>query len=101
MLKEDKLESKIQKEIRRRAFNLADRRARDKDTRREFELKMDALGEVTGLERSELEKIAAEVRSSFERPRRDYFSIKSQVVVVFGSIGAVCLTFYLFFRWIF
>ena len=101
MIKEDKLESIIQKEIRRRAFNLADRRARDEGIRRESELKMDALGEVTGLERSELEKIAAEVRSSYQKPRRDYFSIKFQVILVFGSIGAVCLAFYLFFRLIF
>ena len=101
MLRKDGKEEKIQKEIRRRAFDLADRRARDTDIRMDFELKLKALGEVTGLSQSELEEIAAEVRSSYEQPRRDYFSIKSQVFMVFGGISAAALTFYLFFLWIF
>jgi len=101
MLKNDRIEEKIQREIRRRAFDRAERRTQETDSRLDFELKLDALAEVSGLARSELEEIAAEVRASFERPRRDYFSIKSQVIVVFGCIGAAVLFLYLIIHWVF
>jgi 2'-5' RNA ligase len=95
------MEKKLQAEIRRRAFERADHRSLEQNHRRNTDLTLDALGEVTGLSRSELEQIATEVRASFERPRRDYFSIKAQLILVLGSIGVLILLLYLLVGWIF
>jgi hypothetical protein len=59
MLKNDRIEEKIQREIRRRAFDRAERRTQETDSRLDFELKLDALAEVSGLARPELEEIAS------------------------------------------
>ena len=59
MLKNDRIEEKIQREIRRRAFDRAERRTQETDSRLDFKLKLDALAEVSGLARSELEEIAS------------------------------------------
>jgi len=53
------------------------------------------------IEYEKLKKIAAEVRASFGRPRRDYFSIKAQLILVFGGIGVLILVLYLLVLWIF
>jgi len=95
------MEKKIQAEIRRRAFERADHSSLEQNHRRNAGLTLDALEEVTGLSRSELEQIAAEVRASYERPRRDYFSIKAQLIFVLGGIGVLILLLYLLVRWIF
>ena len=76
------MEKKIQAEIRRRALERANHRILEQNHRRNDGFTLDALEEVTGLSRSELEQIAAEVRASFERPPRDYFSIKAQLIFV-------------------
>ena len=96
-----RIEKNIQAEIRRRAFERADHRNWEQNHRRNDAFTLDALEEATGLSRSELEQIAAEVRASFERPRRDYFSIKAQLILVLGGIGVLILLLYLLVRWIF
>jgi hypothetical protein len=94
-------ETKIQAEIRRRAFERANHRILGQNHMQNDGFTLDALEEVTGLSRSELEQIAAEVRASFVRPRRDYFSIKAQLILVLGSIGILILLLVLLLLWIF
>jgi|GEM_PF-1508753 len=98
IMKSARKEKKIQAEIRRRAFKRADQQNWEQNHRRNTGLTLDALKEVTGLPRSKLEQIAAEVRASFERPPRDYFSINAQLIFVLGGIGLLILFLYLLVR---
>ena len=95
------IEKKIQEEIRRRAFARADLLKQKKDSHLDTRFTIDALQEVTGLPRSELEQIADDVRSSFKSQRKDYFSIKSQFSLVFGLLAALALLVYGLIRWLF
>ena len=75
------LEEKIQKEIRRRVLDLADLKRQETAGKRYTRYTINALEEVTGLPRVELESIAREVRVSYGGGERDFFSIKSQLII--------------------
>jgi hypothetical protein len=52
---------------------------------------LEALQELTGLPAVEIEKIASEVRESFLLKKRDFFSIKNQILLaaLFGALVIV------------
>jgi hypothetical protein len=77
----------IQQEIRRRAFERFDDLQEEKVNLQNSRYTLDALQEVTGLPRVELETIAQEVRNSFATYQENFFSIKNQMIWVFGSLG--------------
>lgn len=84
-----KLEAKIQKEIRKRAFERADDLRQEKQSLQKTEYTLDALQEVTGLPRPDLESIAEDVRLSRQMTRNDFFSIKNQILMTFGLAGLI------------
>ena len=90
----------IQKEIRRRAFERFDYLQEEKVNLQNFRYTLDALQEVTGLPRVELETIAEEVRCSFEAYEEKFFSVKNQIVMVFGSFGILIILLWLVIIWI-
>ncbi|MEJ2731203.1 MAG: hypothetical protein P8185_22305 [Deltaproteobacteria bacterium] len=57
-----RLEARIQKQIRKRAFKRADILRQERQFAQKTQHTLDALQEVTGLHRPELESIAEEVR---------------------------------------
>jgi hypothetical protein len=77
---------KIQREIRRRAFVRADLHKQKAADRQYTRYTIDALEEVTGLPRLELEIIANEVRASFATGEKDFFSIKNQIIMVGSAL---------------
>jgi hypothetical protein len=81
------LTAKIQKEIRKRAFERADYWRKEKRNIEKTQHTLDALQEVTGLHRAELESIADSVTLSFRLRRDDFFSIKNQILITFGVFG--------------
>ena len=91
-------EEKILKEIRRRAFIHADRRGREAENRQGTRHTLDALQEVTGLPRPELETIAANVRAFHEPEERDFFSVKIQFLMVSSGLVLICLCIWAFIR---
>ena len=92
-----KLEAKIQKKIRNRAFKRLDKIRQERQRLQNEKYTLDALHEVTGLPLRELEAIANEVMLSFEVIRDEFFSIKNQILISFGISGFViilgCLLF--------
>jgi len=94
-------EEKILKEIRIRAFIRADRRGREEENRQGTRFTLDALQEVTGLPRPELETIAANVRAFYEPEERDFFSVKGQFLMVSSGLVLTCLSIWAFIRLIF
>ena len=80
-----KLEAKIQKEIRRRALERAHLLRQEKQNRQETAYTLDALQEVTGLPRADLESIADQVRLSQQMTHDDFFSIKNQILITLGG----------------
>jgi hypothetical protein len=85
----------IQQEIRRRAFERFDYLQEKKVNLQNSRHTLDALQDVTGLPRMELETIAEEVRNSFVAYQESFFSIKNQMIWVFGSLG-----FFAFLMWL-
>ncbi len=84
-----KFETKIQQEIRKRAFERADNLQQERLNVQKTQHTLDALQEVTGLHRPELESIAAGVKHSYRMMRDDFFSLKNQMLITFGIIGFV------------
>ena len=84
-----KLETKIQKEIRKRAFERADNRQQERLNVQKTQHTLDALQEVTGLHRPELESIAAGVKLSYRMTNDNFFSLKNQMLITFGIFGIV------------
>ena len=84
-------EARIQKEIRRRAFERADFLQQEKQNRQKTEYTLDALQEVTGLPRAHLESIADEVNRSRQMMQDDLFSIKNQFLMTFGLAGFIVI----------
>jgi hypothetical protein len=72
-------EEEIQEEIRRRALEKAGSLQKENQKLLHTQDTLDALEEVTGLPRAELEKIAKEVRSSHDQDH--FFSIKRQILL--------------------
>ena len=91
----------IQQEIRRRAFERFDHLQEKKVTLQNSRHTLDALQEVTGLPRVELETIAEEVRSCFEVYDDKFFSAKNQTLMVFGPFGILIMLIWLVVIWIF
>jgi hypothetical protein len=84
-----RLEAKIQKKIRRRAFQRADELHRERALNVKTQHTLAALQEVTGLQRPELQSIADAVKLSLQGPGDIFFTIKRQILItvcIFGSI---------------
>ena len=79
-----KLETKIQKEIRRRAFERADRYRQKQQLRQKTQHTLVALQEVTGLPRPELDSIAEDIKRSLQVNNEFFFSIKTQILITLG-----------------
>lgn len=79
-----KLEARIQKEIRRCAFERADRRRQKEQLRQKTQHTLDALQEVTGLPRPELDSIAEDIKQSLQATHEGFFSIKTQILITMG-----------------
>ena len=86
-----KLEAKIRKEIRKRAFEHADTLQQKRQNLQKTEFTLDALQEVTGLPRPHLESIADDVRLSCRMVHDDFFSIKNQILMTFGLAGLILI----------
>jgi hypothetical protein len=86
-----KLEAKIQKQIRKRAFNRAETLRQERQDAQKTQHTLDALQEVTGLHRPELESIVDEVRFSVQMTRDDLFSIKNQILITFAAAGLILI----------
>ena len=84
-----KLEAKIQNEIRERAFERADTLRQEKQILQKTKYTLDALQDVTGLPRPDLESIAGDVRLSRQMTRDDFFSVKNQILMTFGLVGLI------------
>lgn len=84
-----KLEAKIQKEIRRRAFERADIWRQDKQHLQRTKHTLDALHEVTGLPRPQLEPIADEIKLSLQITDENFFSIKNQIRMTLSIFGFI------------
>ena len=84
-----KLEAKIRKEIRKRAFECADILRQEKQNLQMTKYTLDALQDVTGLPRAHLESIADEVKLSLQVASDGFFSIKNQILAAFGVSGFV------------
>jgi hypothetical protein len=93
-MKQDQ-EEKIQKKIRARAFERLDALQQEKQKLLSTEYTLGALHEVTGIPYEELKAIANEVRYFYEWDDKDFFSIKNQVLMVFGSCGLLVLIFWI------
>ena len=84
-----KLETRFQKEIRKRAFERADNRQQERLNVQKTQHTLDALQEVTGLHRPELESIAAGIKLSYRMTNDAFFSLKNQILITFGIFGFV------------
>lgn len=81
---DSRLEAKIQREIRRLVFQRADELRQERQLNVKTQHTLAALQEVTGLQRPELESIAAAVKLSLRGTRDDFFSIKMQILITSG-----------------
>jgi hypothetical protein len=86
-----KLEAKIRKGIRKRAFERVDFLRQEKQNLQGTEYTLDALQDVTGLPRPDLESIADDVRLSRRMTQDGFFSIKNQILMTFGVSGFVII----------
>ncbi len=93
-------ENKILKEIRRRAFARSDALLQEHECTQATGHTLDALEEVTGLARIELETIAGEVRYAFKPYDKDFFSIKNQIALVCGPLGIGIVLIGLLIGWL-
>ena len=82
-------EAKIQKEIRRRAFERADFVRRKRQNLQKTRFTLDALQEVTGLPRPELESIAQDARYYCRMAHDGFLSIKHQILMTTGLVGLI------------
>ena len=90
----------MQKEIRKRAFLRFDALLQENEYLQATNHTLDALEDVTGLPRTELETLASEVRYAFTPYDTDFFSIKNQLLTVLGSFGILIVLFWLLVVWI-
>lgn len=86
-----KLEAKIQKEIRRRAFERTDIWRHKNQHLQKTQHTLDALKEVTGLPRPQLESIADEITLSLRVTNENFFSIKNQILMTLGVFGFILI----------
>ena len=90
-LMDSRSEAKIQKEIRRRAFQRADVLRQQKQLNEKTRHTIVALQAVTGLQRPELDSIAADVKLSHQGPCDTFFSIKRQILITAGVFGLILI----------
>ena len=86
-----KLQANILKEIRRRAFESADRLRQEKQNQQKMEYTLDALQEVTGLPRPHLDSIADAAKRSRQMIHDDFFSVKNQILMTCGLAGFIVI----------
>jgi adenylosuccinate lyase len=86
-----KIEEKIQQEIRRHAFDRVDLQKQEAAGQQYTRYTIDALKEVTGLPRMELESIANEVRAYFGTCEEKFFSIKNQIILAGSVLMPLCV----------
>ena len=86
------IEEKMLKEIRRQAFVRYDQRCQEEENLEGTRHTLDALQELTGLPRRELETIAANVRSLYDREERDFFSVQNQFLMVSSGLALIGLS---------
>ena len=86
-----KSEAKIRKEIRKRAFERADILRQEKQNLEMTKYTLDALQDVTGLPRPDLQSIADDVRLSRQMTRDDFFSVKNQILMTLGPAGLIII----------
>ena len=79
-----KIEERIQRKIRKRAFEHLDRLEQRRRTSAASRHTLEALAQVTGLPRPELQAITREVNLSLEMEREAFFSIKNQILLASG-----------------
>ena len=84
-------DEKILREIRRQAFIQADQKRREEEIRQDTRYTLEALQELTGLPRRELQAIAATVSASYGQEETDFFSIKDQLLMVSAGLVLICL----------
>ncbi len=89
---------KVLHEIRRRAFIRADQCRRQAELTRETRYTLDALQELTGLPRQELEAIAADVKACCHQESEAFFSVKNQLLMVFSGLALVAFSVWIFAR---
>ena len=83
----------FQKQIRKEALEFADRWDERRGLRQSTGFTLDALEEVTGLPRQELELIAEKVRISREASRDRFFSVGRQLLwVLLATASAAVAT---------
>ena len=92
-----KLEAKVQREIRKRAFERSDRLQQERQNLQKTQHTLDALQEVRGLPRPQSESIADDVKLSLRVTNDDFFSIKNQILMTFGVSGFVIILGWLVF----
>jgi len=80
------IDDRIQREIRRRAFERADFQQQKSASRQYTRHTLEALESVTGLARPELEAIAAEVSASYAAGSDNFFSIRHQLILAASAI---------------
>lgn len=80
-------EEKILEEIRRQTFIRANEYVREEEAKQDTRYTLDALQELTGLPRHELENIAATVGTVYEPEEDSFFSVKNQFLVVSAGLG--------------
>ena len=93
-----KRDDRIQREIRRRAFDRMDLLARQKADALHTRHTIDALEQVTGLARLELESIAGEIKALSAADEDSFFSIKDQLIVSGAVFVPVLILIWLMVR---
>ncbi|MDX1707124.1 MAG: hypothetical protein R3274_00910 [Desulfobacterales bacterium] len=84
-------EAQTLKEIRRRALQRADTLRQERQMIAKTQHTLDALQEVTGLHRNELEAIADAVTRSVQGAHDDFFSVKMQILISFGVLSLIII----------
>lgn len=90
----------LQREIRKRAFDRMDSLARQAASDQHTQNTIDALEQVTGLSRAELERIAGEVAASFTAHRDDFFSVRDQLIISGSTFIPLLIVIWLMVLWI-
>ena len=86
-----KTEARVLNEIRQRAFERADRMQEERQHLQMTQWTLNALQEVTGLPRPELESIANAAKRSFQTTHAEFFSIKRQLLIAGGISGLILI----------
>ena len=80
---------KVLHEIRRQAIIRADQGRREEELTQATRYTLDALQELTGLPRRELETIAANVKACCHQEEREFFSVKNQLLIVLAGLALI------------